>query len=355
MRRMPHRLALLVVLLLLGCPVPEPAPDPGPEFDPDLAADLDAAIAVAQVQLGAPGASVGVELGDGSRWYGAAGRSDLATDTPVLPSDRFRIGSVTKTFTASTALLLIVEGSIAYEDTVEDWLPGLVPDGELITVEMLLQHRSRIRSYTDTAYFVAHLTEPVTPTVIVEESVAEEAEFPPGTDWAYSNTNFILLGMITELASGEAWHEVARSRLWDPLELTETWLESAEDGGPIVRGHLGGIEITDAYDASWWTSGGVVSTTADLMTWLRALHSGEVLGEAELARMLTDSGDGYGMGMYLRGAPEGRYVGHTGSTQGFNADLFVLESSGAIVTSLVNDFTVPGADVSAAAWAVLNE
>lgn len=351
-----NRLVTPVFALLWACSAPATAPAPDPAFDPELGGRLDAAIAVAQVQLGAPGVSVGVEADDGARWYGASGDADPAAGIALLPTDRFRIGSVTKTFTASAVLLLVAEGAIAYDDAVDDWLPGLVPDGDIITVEMLLQHRSGIRSYTDTAYFVGHLTEPVTPTVIVEESVAEGAEFAPGTDWAYSNTNYILLGMITELAAGAPWHEVVRARVWDPLGLEDTWLEGAEPGGPDVRGHLGGIEITDAYDASWgWTSGGTISTTADLMTWLRALLEGEVLGDPELARMTTDSGAGYGMGMHLLDRPEGRYVGHTGSTQGFNADVFLLEETGTIVTSLVNDFTVEGSDVSAAAWAVLNE
>ena len=332
-------------------------PEDLPRFDEALAEDLDRTLLVTAAQLDAPGAVLGVEDPQGSRWIGAAGFADPEAGMETRPGDRFRIGSITKTFTAAAILLLVADGDVSLDDTVDDWLPGLVPDGDQVTIELLLQHRSGIRSYTDTAWFVAHMTEEVTPERIVEESVAEGAEFAPGTSWAYSNTNYILLGMITELATGRAWHEVARDRLIEPWGLTDTYLEAHEDGGAIVRGHLGGVEVTDAYHASWgWTSGGLVSTAAVLLTWWDAVLVGHVVDDERLSYMLTDpTGAGYGAGMYLLERDEGRYVGHTGSTQGFQSDLFRLEGAGWTVTSLVNDFAVEASDRSAAAWAVLNE
>jgi CubicO group peptidase (beta-lactamase class C family) len=264
-----------------GDPPPPPV-DEAPRYDAELAEALQPVLELARIQLNAPGVVLGVELPDGRRWVGAAGLSDVAGDVGTRPEDAFRIGSVTKTFTASAVLQLTAEGAISLDDTLAHWLPGLVPNEELITIELLLQHRSGIRSYTDTAYFVGHLTEPTTPLVMVQESVAEGAEFAPGT-------------------------------------------------------------------------GGVVSTADDLMTWLRALLEGDVLGPDERALMRTDTGDGYGMGMYVRAAPEGLYLGHTGGTQGFRADLFRLETSGVIVTALVNDYAVDASDVSARAWEVLND
>ncbi len=362
-----RRWSLLLLPLLCACPAsPEPEPE-RPEFPPALGDDLQHALALSSVEVGCPGAVLGVERADGARWLGAVGYADPATGRATETGDRFRIGSITKTFTAAVILQLVDEGDVHLDDVVEDYLPGLVPDGDRVTVRMLLQHRSGIPSYTDTTYFVVHLTDFTPPEEIVAVAVAEPPLFPPGEGWSYSNTNFHLLGLITEQVTGLAWHEAVRARLLDPLALGETYFEGPESRpGGIVRGHLDGVDVTDAIDTSWsWASGGLVSTTADLATWQRGLLDGEVLSDGGLEAMLTDAGTpsgapaGYGLGVYLRTAEEGRYVGHTGSTQGFQSDLFSLEgetgstADGAVVTALCNDFLSEASVVSAAAWDVL--
>jgi D-alanyl-D-alanine carboxypeptidase len=137
-------------------------------------------------------------------WRGAAGVASLASGEAMRPDHRFRIGSVTKTFTATLVLQLIGEGELGFDDTVERWLPGLLPEGERITVRQLLNHTSGLYNYTDSASYVRKVEREIlagahfnlAPRSGIALAAKEPLCFEPGTSWEYSNTNYQVLGLI---------------------------------------------------------------------------------------------------------------------------------------------------------------
>src|SRR4051794_32836862 len=150
---------------------------------------------------GAPGAIALVRDGDESVGL-ASGYRDLEQKEPMRPTDRFRVGSVTKTFVATAALELVGEGKLGLDDTVERWLPGLVPNGPKITVRELLNHTSGIFDFTNDRGFIARVlwkpAEAWTPRQLIRTGTAHRPLFAPGATWSYSNTGYILLGLIVE-------------------------------------------------------------------------------------------------------------------------------------------------------------
>jgi D-alanyl-D-alanine carboxypeptidase len=201
-------------------------------------------------------------------WRGASGNA--GGGRPAAPGDRFGIASTTKTFTATVVLQLVGEGRLGLDDSVERWLPGRVLDGERVTIRQLLNHTSGIPDYTS-------LGPP-------DRQLPLQSE--PGTKHSYSNTNYVILGLILEERTGESLDEVVRDRIFRPLGLRNSsyaWTppEAAPDELPPW---LGGE--ADVQSGSINGAGGIISTTADVARFVRALLGGELLRERELAEML---------------------------------------------------------------------
>ncbi len=327
-------------------------------FDPDLSSALQEALDRGRIAVGAPGATAAVCVEGGGRWVGASGLVDEETGDEVAVGDAFRIGSITKTYVAALTLLEVEDGHLGLDDVVESWRPGLLERGAEITVRMLLSHTSGLPSYTDIGSFLQHMADPVEPEEVITWSDEEPDRFEPGQGWEYSNTNYFVLALVLEEVTGEPWHVVQRRRLLDPLGLDRTWVEQDEpDQQELVTGHLAGLVMTVNYDPSWgWASGGMVSTAAEQVRWLDALLGGEVLSAESLEAMTTPTvlPDGtvteYGLGLYLVDSPLGPRQGHTGSTMGFQSDLFRIVGSGWVVAALVNDFAAEASDVSEELW-----
>src|SRR5256885_14289786 len=182
----------------------------------------------AVVAAGAPGAIVLAR--DGSRTLRlAAGVSDRAHGTPMRVSDRFRVGSVTKTFVAAVVLQLVGEGKLSLDDTVEKWVPGLVPGGDAITVRELLNHTSGIFDYLNDGdstvlrpYLKGDLGHVWTPRALVGVASKHPPHFPPGSGWSYSNTGYIVLGLIAEAATGDSLGAELKRRPFEPLRPSPT-------------------------------------------------------------------------------------------------------------------------------------
>ena len=216
---MSRRPLLLVaaVAALLAAPVATASP---------THAELDRAVDRV-VSAGAPGAIALVR--DGHRTVRAAGGfADRRSRRPLRPGDRFRVGSNTKTFVATVLLQLAGEGRLALEDTVERWLPGLVPGGGAITVRQLLNHTSGLPDYApeDDDSFIrqvlADRRRKWTPRELVGIAMARPPLFAPGAAWAYSNTGYILLGLIVVAAGGHPLATELRERIFAPLQLRGT-------------------------------------------------------------------------------------------------------------------------------------
>jgi D-alanyl-D-alanine carboxypeptidase len=290
----------------------------------------------------------GAVRGPHERLTARSGVADLRTGRPVPRHGYFRIGSTTKTFVATVVLQLVAEDRLSLEDTVEHWLPGVVAgngnDGRAITVRHLLQHTSGIYNYTND---IAELGTPEgyeslrfrnwRPEELVAIAMRRPPDFAPGTHWSYSNTGYILVGMIVEAVTGRSWDEEVRDRIIRPLGLRHTF--SPGDSPFVPRPHAlayqqyapgGPFVDTTVLNHTWGgAAGDLIGTADDLIRFWRALARGELLGSAQLAEMqrtvLAETfqefwpGARYGLGIFWRPLGcGGGYWSHGGDTLGYS-------------------------------------
>ncbi|GLF94012.1 serine hydrolase domain-containing protein [Streptomyces yaizuensis] len=282
-------------------------------------------------------------------WKGTSGVGDLVTGTPRGAHDKYRAGSITKTFVAVVLLQMEAEGRLDLDDSVEKHLPGLVRgngnDGRKITVRQLLNHTSGLFNYTSDPDFRARsLLAPgffhyryhtYTPRDLVRTALAHRPDFAPGTHHSYSNTGYVLAGLIIEKAGGNSYEHEIRERIIEPLKLRGTSLPGRDpripapsarnyatmsDDPAATRYH----EVTEN-NMSWaWGVGDIISTTADLNRFLGTLLRGGLLPARQLAAMKTavaTPGDAlyssYGLGIYtVRNGCGATLWSHSGGVNG---------------------------------------
>ena len=310
---------------------------------------------------GLPGTIAEVRDG-GRRWFGTAGVADLGTGRLRQQRDRFRIGSTTKTFVATVMLQLAAEHKVGLDDPVERWLPSV---GTTATVRQLLGQTSGIFNYVQdpellATYvgpaFMEHRFDSVTPEQLVRIAMAHPPVFEPGTDWAYSNTNYVLAGMIIERATGRTLATEVTRRIIRPLGLTGTSMPVGDDSsisGPHGR-HYSKLLVPDpdarVYDVtemnpSWgWGAGNMISTTDDLATYFRALLAGRLLPPAQQREMFTTvpthgwlDNSTYGLGVASVTLSCGRTVwGMGGAIHGSWSYTFGIRDGRHVLTTNVN-------------------
>jgi CubicO group peptidase (beta-lactamase class C family) len=315
---------------------------------PELGALLDRV-----VDSGAPGALAVVRDGPTVR-VEARGYADRAAARPMRADDRFRIGSVTKTFVAALVLQLVEQGRLRLDDPVERWLPALVPGGGAITVRHLLSHTAGLPDYVEDPRLRREPERRWTPRELV--ALARPAErAAPGGGFAYSSTDYILLGLIVEEAGGAALGDQLRDRLFEPLGLRRTSFEPGELHGRYVHGyrapsHQGvvtGAPADIGARPAWWTwaAGGIVSTPADVQRFFAGLLRGRVLRPALLREMesLVPAGrQRYGLGIATFPTPCGAAWGHTGNVQGIVAVAWNTRDASRQVVLVVNTYPLSG-------------
>jgi D-alanyl-D-alanine carboxypeptidase len=307
------------------------------------------------VAAGAPGA-VALVREHGRTTRLAAGYANTRTKTRMRPSDRFRVGSVTKTFVATVIVQLSGEGRLSLDDSVERWVPGEVPNGGAITVRQLLTMTSGIFDYLndgDDTVLRREISDPDarwTPQELVAIATAHAPRFAPGTSWSYSNTGYIVLGQIAEKAAGRPIADSLRDRIFIPAGLRATSFETGPRiAGPHAHGYdaLRGKTLRDVsvLDQTWaWTAGAIVSNADDLARFYRALLQGRLLRPDLLATMETTvpmgggapGGYAYGAGIATVPMPCGTGWGHNGSTPGYLASVVNSRGAKRQVVVLVN-------------------
>ncbi|MCX4980917.1 serine hydrolase [Streptomyces sp. NBC_00572] len=298
----------------------------------------------AAVDAGVPGVVAQARDGRGS-WTGTAGVRG--------GNDRYRVGSITKTFVATVLLQLQAEGRLDLDDPVEKWLPGVVQgnghDGRKITVRQLLNHTSGVYSVTSDAGFqekifgpgfLEHRYDRWTPKQLVDIAMTHAPDFAPGTDWNYSNTNYVLAGMVIEKVTGRPYGKAVENRIIKPLKLRATsvpgtdvtmprpsspaWSTLSPDAGPNAPVHdVSRLSPTLAYAA-----GEMISDSRDLQTFYRALLKGRLLPKAEQKEMTTTvemspelPGLGYGLGLMKQKLSCGKELwGHGGGIHGSSSE-----------------------------------
>jgi D-alanyl-D-alanine carboxypeptidase len=298
----------------------------GPDRKAELQRALDRVVA-----SGVPGALVLSRDGN-NRIRLTSGYGNLAKKTPIGASDRFRVGSLTKTFVSTVALQLVGEGKLSLDDSVERWLPGLVPNGRNISVRQLLNMRGGLYDYLNEDQTIVHrfeagnLTYRYTPRELVRIATAHKPNFAPGTSWSYCNTCYVLIGLIIEKATGHSIGAELSQRIFVRLHLRGTTFDTEPQiAGRHSHGYVRiGKRLTDvtvASPSSAWAAGAIVSTADDLERFFSALNRGRLLPPTLLRAMTTPtrSSGGYGFGYARIQAPCGTLWGNNGNFLGYNA------------------------------------
>ncbi|MFI5804543.1 serine hydrolase domain-containing protein [Streptomyces sp. NPDC051561] len=308
-----------------------------------------AAVDALVLKDGVPGVVARAEGPGGSRpWTATAGVGNLTTKQKRSTQDRFRVGSLTKTFTATVVLQLEAEGRLSLDDRVEKWLPGVVRghghDGAKITLRQLLQHTSGVFDYTSDpefgeermgAGFLEHRYDSLTARQLVKVALGHAPAFEPGAKWQYSNTNYILAGMVIEKATGRSYESEISRRILRPLALRATSVPHDESRMPKPSSRAYSklsrdpaatkkYDVTELNPTLAGAAGGMISSTGDLNRFYRALLTGKLLPAQQLKEMKTtvpigDMAPGYhyGLGLFSQKLSCGKEVwGHTGGIHG---------------------------------------
>ena len=355
-----------------GSPMATALPSAGLPVDTATAATLQRALEAARKSMVIPGVAATVILADGRTWTGVAGDAVAATHAKVVPQTPFAIASLTKTFTAALILRLADEGQLTIDDTLARWLPDY-PNAARITLRMLLQHTSGLADFFQNPKFDAALNQAKLRVWTPDEVLrfVGKPVFAPGQGWVYSNTNFVLLGLVAERAGGAPWAEQVRREFFVPLGLESTYVQGV--GSPVAPpahanemfvGSGGRILPRDLSDGSAlvpftsvvtaaFSAGSIASTSGDLARWARALYGGDVLTPASLAQMLTFDPKieqyaalAYGLGV-SRVNIDGRFVafGHTGALAGTRASIRWLPKERVTVAVVFNRDLFRGDDM----------
>ncbi|ANS65283.1 alkaline d-peptidase [Streptomyces lincolnensis] len=300
----------------------------------------------AVVKDGVPGVTLTAKDGR-NVWSTTAGVGDLKTGKPRSADDRYRVGSITKTFVATVVLQLEAEGRLSLDDSVDKWLPGLVRgnghDGRKVTLRQLLNHTSGIYNYTaDETFgrtyflkdgFFEHRYDTQEPEELVAIAMAHKPDFAPGTSWNYSNTNYVLAGLVIEKATGRPYGEEIRRRIIKPLELDGTSVPGTRVTVPQPSSRayskLAETATGPTYDVTKlnpslaFSAGEMISDSADLNRFYSALLRGRLLPPKQLKQMKTTVTDetfpntGYGLGLMDHKLSCGVHVwGHGGGIHG---------------------------------------
>ncbi|PFZ50035.1 serine hydrolase domain-containing protein [Bacillus wiedmannii] len=289
------------------------------------------------LQLGFPGILAKTSEG-GKTWSYAAGVANMSSKKPMKTDFRFRIGSVTKTFTATVVLQLAEENRLNLDDSIKKWLPGVIQgngyDDKQITIRQLLNHTSGIAEYTRSKSFnLMDTKKSYRAEELVKMGISMPPNFAPGKSWSYSNTGYVLLGILIETVTGNSYAEEIENRIIEPLELSNTFLpgnSSVIPGTKHARGYIQLDEASEPKDVTYYnpsmgsSAGDMISTADDLNKFFSYLLGGKLLKEQQLKQMLTTVPTGeaelgrYGLGIYETKLPNGFSIwGHGGSIPGF--------------------------------------
>ncbi|WP_405161811.1 beta-lactamase family protein [Nocardia sp. NBC_01499] len=304
---------------------------------------------------GAPGALLEVSDAHG-RTVLTSGVANIETHAPIAEDSRFRIGSMTKMFVATVVLQLVGEDRVALDAPVEQYLPGLIRgngnDGHDITVRQLLQHTSGLPDYLDYLNQEQVLNDPLQhhdPLELVQLALANPRLFPPGTGWQYSNTDYLLAGMLIEKITGRPYGEAIDQRIIGPLGLRDTSVPGDEPSIPgdhpqgyVKHGNSGTIDLTEFNASVAGAAGGMISSATDLNQFIDSLVNGRLLNPPELQAMMTtrptgdSSQDAYGLGLQSTPLPcGGLYWGHDGGIPGFQT-IGATTTDGRTATMMTN-------------------
>jgi D-alanyl-D-alanine carboxypeptidase len=310
-----------------------------------------------------PGGTAGFALADGASFGIAVGVSDRTARTPMKPADRLLLGSVGKTYASAVALQLVHEQRIALDDPIskhlgrEPWF-ARIAHSDRMTVRQLMTHTSGLVRYELNPRFTADLSanpdKTWTPVERLSYLFDAQPPFAPGEGWEYSDTNYIVLGMIIERAGGAPYYEQLRRRILQPFGLRETVPADSRRVPGLVQGYAGASNPFGGTDEMIkdgrfainpqfeWTGGGLAVTAVDLAKWAKLLYEGKVID----ASLMDDLLDGvpaklgpdtrYGLGVIIRPTPLGITYGHSGFMPGYQTDMMYFPGLKTAIAVQVN-------------------
>lgn len=265
------------------------------------------------------------------------GYSDFTKRNPVTPETRFQIGSMTKQFTAAAVMKLEERGLLKLDEPIQKFVPEVTGAWNNVTLFHLLTHTSGIPDYTQSPDFLASVATPTTPHGLVDRIKNKSLVFAPGAKYEYSNSNYVLLGVVIEKTSGEPYGEFLKQQLFAPLGMGDT--SYGPGSAPADRNAKGYFPTksgpTDSPLADWsvaYAAGGLFSTAHDMLRWQQALHHGRVISPASVERMTTPYKGDYGFGLTIEqrywhflkmlfGIGGTRLIHHGGATLGFSSHM----------------------------------
>ncbi len=315
-------------------------------------AQIDSNVAAVLANTGAPGASIAVVQEGKIVYERAYGSARLSPSTPASTTMRFSIGSVSKQFTATAILLLAEEKRLSLDDKVAKWLPNLTRANE-VSIRQLLSMTAGYQDYWPQDYVFPAMLQPIGPSQILEQWARKPLDFEPGTKWQYSNTNYIIAGLIVEKVSGMRFFEFLRKRVFTPVGMTsvkdaDEGPLGAEDAAGYLRNALGPLRPAPKEAKGWLFAAGQLAMTAhDLALWDISVMDQKLLQPASYRTMqstvLLNNGvaSRYGLGVNVGTANGQRQISHGGAVSGYLTANSIYPDERTAIVVFVNIY--PGA------------
>jgi len=269
------------------------------------------------------------------------GFANLEWDVPNTPTTKFRLGSITKQFTAASILLLEERGKLKVEDPVKKYMPNAPAAWDKITIFHLLTHTSGIPSFTGFSDYESHEAQAMTPGKLVEWFRDKPLEFEPGTKWNYSNSGYVLLGYLIEKISGESYSDFVQQNIFTPLGMKDSGYDSnsaiiAHRAAGYTPGKSSPVNAGFVHMSIPFSAGALYSTTEDLLRWEQGLFGGKVLKPESLAKMTTPFKQDYAFGLGVSTQNGHKMIAHDGGIEGFNTALAYYPDDKLVVAVLAN-------------------
>ncbi len=337
---------MVAILLLAAATIAAPLPAQN-ALSADVQHRIDSTVTAVLASTGAPSASIAVVRNGKIAYTHAYGRARLAPPKPATTAMRYSIGSISKQFTSTAILLLAEEGKLSLDDKASRWLPDLTRANE-ITVREILSMTSGYQDFWPQDYVMPGMLKPVTAPEIVKTWAGKPLDFDPGTRWQYSNTNYVIAGMIVEKASGMPLMDFLRKRIFTPLgmkSVTNTDLAPLGSNDPTryMRYALAAPRVAPKEGKGWMFAAGELAMTAsDLALWDISMIDQKILKPASYLALETETvlrngvGTGYGLGVNVGAANGHRMISHGGEVSGFTARNEVYPDDHAAVVVFTN-------------------
>ncbi len=352
---MTTRQSLLPALFLLVFFAPLRAQQrPAETLAPAVRSDIDRVAGQVLQQTGVPSASIAVVQHGKIVYTHAYGMARLGPDEAATPQMRYSIGSISKQFTAAAILLLEQQGKLSLDDPVGKYISGLT-EGDKVTLREILSHTSGYQDYWPEDYVMRPMMQPTTPQQILDTWAKKPLDFEPGTKWQYSNTNYVIAGLIVEKLSGEPLFTFLEQHIFKPLGMTSVWDSdqhplTSTDAEGYHRYALGPLRPALPEGPGWMAGAAELAMTPhDLALWDESLLSQSLLSSESYKKMFTEvklkdgKDSGYGLGVFLGERDGHRTISHTGEVSGFVSDNVLLPDDGVAMVVLTNQMAVSAA------------